>query len=290
MAEAQHGVASAAQLYALGLSKDQVDRRVRAGWLHRVYRGVYALGREQLALEGRLMAAALACEGAVVSHLSAAALWRIHASAPVSSEVTVSNSGGRRGRRGLVVHRATTLRSDEVSRHLGIPVTSPARTLLDVAARLRSRQLERAVDEAERLGHCRAADLRAMLACHRGHRGAGPLGRTLNEHSVGSTVTRSELEERFLALCREHRLPQPLVNAPLHELTVDFLWTAEKLVVEVDGRRSHATRRAFQDDRDRDSLLAAHGYVTLRFTWWDVTRRAAVVVHRLRRVLTDRAD
>lgn len=123
---------------------------------------------------------------------------------------------------------------------------------------------------------------------HRGEPGVGPLQKVLESHLIGSTVTRSELEERFLALCRSHRLPQPLVNAPLYDLTVDFLWAEAKLVVEVDGRGTHATRRAFQDDRDRDSLLAVHGYQTLRFTWLDVTRRPGVVAHRLRKVLADR--
>lgn len=288
LAEAQHGVASAAQLYALGLSKDQVEGRVRAGWLHRVHRGVYALGREQLALEGRLMAAVLAVSGAVVSHRSATALWGIRGEAPASTEVTISASSGRPRRQGLVIHRVTTLHVDEVSCRLGIRVTTPARTLLDVSPTLRPRALERAVDEAERLGYCRAPELLAMVARHRGHRGAGALGRVLEGHVIGSTVTRSELEERFLRLCKDHRLPKPILNAQLHGLTVDFLWEPARLVAEVDGQGSHRTRRAFQDDRDRDSLLAAQGYQTLRFTWFDVTRRPAVVAHRLRRVFAGR--
>lgn len=298
-AEAQHGVISAAQLYALGLSKDQVSERARAGWLHRVHRGVYSMGRLRLTLEGHLMAAVLARPGAVVSHWSAAVLWRIldpqgrawgRRRWRPEVHVTRAGLGTRAASDAIVIHRTTTLRDGEVTTEAGIPVTTPLRTLLDLATVLRGRSLERTIDEAERLHGCTEARLRAMLELHRGEPGTGALRRMLRTHTVGSTATRSVLEERFLSLCRAHRLPQPAVNAPLHGLTVDFLWEAARLVVEVDGRDTHHTRRAFEDDRDRDSLLAAHGYLTLRFTWRDVTRRAPVVAQRVRRVLSDRAD
>lgn len=287
MAEAQHGVASTVQLYALGLSKDQVAGRVRSGWLHRVHRGVYAVARTKLSFEGALMAATLACPGAVVSHLSAARLWEIHPQAPSSVELTIFRSGGG-APRGVIVHRRWTLYPGETTERSAIPVTTPARTLLDIAPLISARELERAADEAERLYRCGIDELVETVAAHCGHRGAGALGRLVKVHAIGATVTRSDLEEVFLNLCRQHRLPRPFVNAPLHGLTVDFLWEAAKLVVEVDGGSSHNTRRGFQDDRDRDSLLAVHGYLTLRFTWFDVTRRPGVVAHRVRKVLQDR--
>jgi very-short-patch-repair endonuclease len=187
-----------------------------------------------------------------------------------------------------VVHRSTTFVSGESTTHRGIRVTTPARTILDLASVLGPRPLERAIDEAERLSLSDQRDLEALAAAHRGEPGAGVLRRVLRSHTIGSTLTRSELEERFLRLCSDRQLPQPLVNAPLHDLTVDFLWADARVVAELDGRGSHDTRRAFQDDRDRDSLLAAHRYVTLRFTWWDVTQRPAVVADRLRRVLAHR--
>src|SRR5207342_1447140 len=115
--------------------------------------------------------------------------------------------------------------------------------------------------------------------------GAGALGRVLRSHRAGSTLTRSELEERFLAVCRSYRLPQPEVNVPLLDYVVDFLWRDASLIVEVDGHASHGTRRAFQADRDRDGRLAVAGYRVLRFTWRDVTRRSAVVADRVRRLL-----
>lgn len=288
LAETQHGVVSVAQLYALGLSKDEIAGRVHAGWLRRVHRGVYAVGRELLSFEGKLLAATLACRGSMISHLSAANLWRIHSERAAAVEVTVRRPGGG-GPKGLLIHRSLTIHRGEATIRAGIPVTTPARTLLDVAGILSPRQLERAADEAERLHGCDTAELIGMVAGHRGHRGAGALGRLLRTHELGSTMTRTKLEEAFLGLCRQHQLPQPLVNAPLHGLTPDFLWEAAKLVVEVDGRGSHDTRRGFEDDRDRDSLLAVHGYLTLRFTWRDVTRRPAVVAHRVARVLRDRS-
>jgi very-short-patch-repair endonuclease len=124
-----------------------------------------------------------------------------------------------------------------------------------------------------------------LLRRHPGHPGAGKLRGVLARHRIGSTATRSELEEKFLALCRRHRLPQPEVNAALLDYVVDFLWPQARLVVEVDGRATHATRRAFQADRDRDGRLAVAGYAVLRFTWWDVTRRQAIIADRVRRLL-----
>jgi very-short-patch-repair endonuclease len=131
---------------------------------------------------------------------------------------------------------------------------------------------------------CRQEELEAIVELHRGRAGAGVLARVLRAHRPGSTITRSELEERFLALCRRRRLPQPEVNVPLLDYTVDFLWSDVGLIVEVDGYASHGTRRAFQSDRERDSRLTVAGYKVLRFTWWDVTRRPAVVADRVRRL------
>jgi very-short-patch-repair endonuclease len=178
-----------------------------------------------------------------------------------------------------------TLDIDAVAVKDGIPVTSPARTLLDLASCLPRRRLERAVDEGERLRLCEPLELAAIARAHRGHPGVRRLRAVLARHAIGSTATRSELEERFLALCRRRQLPRPKVNEPLLGYVVDFLWPDARLIVELDGHAAHGTTEAFQRDRDRDSRLSAHGYRTLRFTWWDVTRRPAVVVDRVRRSL-----
>jgi len=284
-------VIAAAQLYSLGLSETQVATRARNGWLHRIHRGVYGVGHLRLTPAGRWMAAVLACgTGAVLSHQSAAELLGVRQSgvdesASSAIDVAIPSQRGVRVRPGLIVHRIPTLRAEETTTKDAIPVTTAARTILDLAIVLPKRQLERAIDEAERLSLCDDDDLAAVAAAHAGRAGAGELARLLKAHRIGSTATRSELEERFLAVCRSHRLPQPAVNVALLDYVVDFLWPVAKLVVEVDGHASHGTRRAFQADRDRDGRLAVAGYHVLRFTWWDVTRRPAVVAHRVRRML-----
>jgi very-short-patch-repair endonuclease len=236
------------------------------------------------------MAAVLACgDGTVLSHQCAGELWKIRQSRGAASkaiEVAIPRPRGARSRAGLIVHRLPTLRAGETARRDGIPVTSPARTILDLASQVPRRQLERAVDEAERLKLCTEDDLDEMVQAHFGRAGAGALAALIREHRAGSTATRNKFEERFLALCRSRHLPQPEVNVPLLDYVVDFLWPQARLVVELDGRETHGTRRAFQADRDRDGRLAVAGYRVLRFTWWDVTRRPAVVADRVRRMLS----
>jgi very-short-patch-repair endonuclease len=291
LAARQHGVVSVKQLYCLGLSDRQVRKRLSAGSLHRLHRGVYAVGHLPLTHEGRWLAAVLALgEGAVLSHQAAGELWRLQPQRKGRAvDVIVPKSSGRRPRIGIAIHRATDLRPQECTLHCRIPVTTPARTLLDLGTILPRRKLERAVDEAERLGICTEDDLEEIVSAHFGRAGAGTLRTLLNEHRAGSTATRNDFEERFLALCRRYRLPQPDVNVPLLDYVVDFLWPSARLVVEVDGRATHGTRRAFQADRDRDGRLAVVGYQVLRFTWFDVTRRPAVVADRVRRMLATAA-
>jgi very-short-patch-repair endonuclease/predicted transcriptional regulator of viral defense system len=286
LAARQHGVVAARQLYSLGLSDRQLRRIERAGLLHRLHQGVYALGYRPLTRRGEWMGALLAMgDGAVLSHRSAAGLWRIWGEGERRVvEVIVPRRHGRMRRAGIKVHRPTVLVPEELAEHEGLPVTSPPRTLLDLAACLPSRQLERAIDEASRLSLCEVEELAAVSRIAR-RPGSRQLRAVLSRHLVGSTATRSELEERFLALCQRHRLPQPEVNVPLLEYIVDFLWREPRLIVEVDGRAAHGTRLAFQTDRDRDGRLAVAGYRVVRFTWWDVVRRSVVVADRIRRLL-----
>jgi very-short-patch-repair endonuclease len=283
----QHGVVAAWQLHAIGLSDDQVALRAEVGWLHQLHRGVYAVGHRRLTEHGRWSAAVLACgPGAVLSHHSAAALWRLRpARDDAVVDVTIPTRAGRRRRRGIAVHRPRSFVAGETMVHEDIPVTAPARTLLDLAAVLPRRAVERAIDEAARLRLCNHDDLARIVFEGPARAGRRRLRAVLGSHSIGSTLTRSELEERFLALCRRRALPHPEVNVPLLDYTVDFHWPDAGLVVELDGQASHGTRAAFHRDRDRDSHLAAHGFRTLRFTWWDVVARPAVVAHRVVRVL-----
>jgi very-short-patch-repair endonuclease/predicted transcriptional regulator of viral defense system len=289
LAARQHGVVTLRQLYSLGFSDSQVRTRVTAGWLHVLHRGVYVVGLARPTLHGRWMAAVLAGgKGAILSHQAAGELWKLRRrrdAIPTTVEISIPHRRGGRPRPGLTMHRVPTLRPAETTVREGVPVTSVPRTILDLGTVLPRRQLERTIDEAERLNLCNEEDLERIVAEHFGRAGAGALAALLREHRAGSTATRNDFEERFLALCRKHRLPEPEVNAPLLDYIVDFFWRGARLVVELDGRATPHTRRAFQADRDRDGRLAVAGYRVLRFTWWDVTRRPAVVADRVSRIL-----
>jgi very-short-patch-repair endonuclease len=265
LATRQHGVISRAQLRALGLSDSAIGRRVGAGRLHAIHRGVYAVGHLVLGARGRYMAAVLACgPGAVLSHASAAALWGLRPSAAVTVDVTVPRTGSRARRPRLRIHRPLAV--PDSTTHDGIPVTTPARTILDLAATLQRRPLERLLDQAENARLTDVASLAALARAHAGHRGARKLLATLTTHAPGTTLTRSGLEELFLAICRANGLPQPKVNHDLAGHERDFVFPAQLLVVEVDSWTYNRSRRAFETDRYRDAALLLAGYRTLRVT------------------------
>ena len=275
-------MAATRQLERLGLSRATVAARAASGRLHRIHRGVYAVGHPVLARDGRWMAAVLAAgPGAALSHASAAALWEIRPNAATKIDVSVPRAGGRTKRPGLRVHRQSHLARDELTAHHAIPVTTPARTLLDLASSLPRRALERALDQAEILELFDLRQLKRTVDAHRGERGAGILAAVLEEHDAGTTLTRGELEERFLTLCERHDVERPRVNARIAGLEVDFLFAARGVVVEVDGYRFHRTRKAFERDRERDALLAAAGHRVLRFSYDQVTSRPESVAAAL---------
>jgi predicted transcriptional regulator of viral defense system len=284
LAHEQHGVLTLGQIEAAGLSPRAVRDRAAGGRLRRIHVGVYAV--ERLDDRGRCMAAVLACgTDAVLSHRSAAALWGF---GEARSRVDVSALGrAGRSRSGIDVHRANTLDPDDVTVRNGIPCTTPARTLLDLAAVVDARTLERAVDRAEEM---RAFDLDAiheLLQRNPRRRGRRALVKILAEY-VGPTGTRSVAEERMLALISAVGLPRPRVNAwiALDENTgyeADFLWPDACLIVEVDGRTHHARRRAFAHDRQRDRRLALAGYETRRYAAKEIQSQPDQVADELRR-------
>jgi predicted transcriptional regulator of viral defense system len=282
LAGRQHGVVATRQLSALGLARGGVAARARAGRLHRVHRGVYAVGHTVLTVNGRRMAAVLAAgPGAVLSHASAAALWDIRPTSATRIDVSVRSAGGRAKRPGLRIHRTPTLQTDEITAHQGIRVTSPARTLLDLASSLPRRALERALDEAEIRDLYDRRTLEAVALAHAGERGARALAEALAQDG-DPVLTDSELEEIMLGLCDEQQLERPTPRAWVAGLRVDFLFAASRLVVETDGYRYHRTRRAFERDRERDAILARAGYRTLRFTHRQLTREPALVAETIR--------
>jgi very-short-patch-repair endonuclease len=275
-------VVSVAQLRALGLGRRAVGHRVGAGRLHPVHRGVYAVGHRHLSREGRALAAVLACgEGALLSHHSAAAWWGLLAWA--GSPVDVTSPHGRHAIAGVRRHQARSLAAQDATTHDGTPITSVARTLLDLAATVRAGRLERALAQAERLQLYDDTAIRDVIARANGHRGRRRLEfATAREPKL----TRSEAEARFLALARDTTLGEPLANftlsAPDHpRLEVDFYWPSRRLVVEIDGWETHRTRAAFEADRKRDAALTAAGNRVLRFTWRTIAYDGATAMRRL---------
>jgi hypothetical protein len=282
LAGRQHGVVATRQLSALGLARGGVAARARAGRLHRVHRGVYAVGHTVLTVNGRRMAAVLAAgPGAVLSHASAAALWDIRPTSATRIDISVRSAGGRAKRPGLRIHRTPTLQTAEITAHQGIRVTSPARTFLDLASSLPRRALERALDEAEIRELYDRRALEAVALAHAGEHGARALAEALAQDG-DPVLTDSELEEIMLGLCDEQQLERPTPRAWVAGLRVDFLFAASRLVVETDGYRYHRTRRAFERDRERDAILARAGYRTLRFTHRQLTREPALVAETIR--------
>ena len=248
LAARQHGVVSVAQLRELGFDGAAITRRVQVGRLHRLHRGVYAVGHKQLTPEGRWLAAVLACgRKAVLSHASAAGLWRIRQpNAGATIHVTVPTHAGIKQRKGIRVHRSPSV---EATEHEGIPVTTPAQTLRDIKPALSDYAWKKALEQAE------------ILRLDTG------------EQAREGEATRSELEETFLSLVEDHGLPQPLVNRKVEGLRVDFLWPEHHLIVESDGWETHGTRTAFERDRQRDAKLTKAGYRVLRFSWRQITQR-----------------
>lgn len=262
IAARQHGVVTFTQLIAAGLTPSAIARRVSAGRLHRVYRGVYAVGNAALSNEGRWFAAVAACGGrAVLSHRSAAELWRLLPVAGDPIHVTVVGAAGRARRKGLILHRSSSLPIHARTRRDGIAVTTPARTLSDLGRRAPPDVVRRARRQATYLG----LDI--------GNEGE-------------ATPERSELERRMLWLCRRHHLPLPEVNVLIGPYTVDFLWRDRRVVVETDGWRGHRGRQAFEGDRARDAYLRLRGFEVLRFTWKQVEQDPGSVVAVLRRYVT----
>jgi very-short-patch-repair endonuclease len=265
IAAQQHGVVAVRQLQSAGLKKTAIARRLKAKRLHPIFRGVYAVGHAGLSNEGRWMAAVLACgDGAVLSHRSAAELWGMLKPVGGPVHVTVPRAGGRKQRRGLKLHRSPSLTPGATTRRLGIRVTTPERTIADLRRSVTPAVLRRAIRQAE-------YDRR-------------PIG----DHGRQTNRTRSDLERRFLRLCRRYRLPEPEVNVKLGRFTVDFLWRQEGFVVETDSYRTHGGQQAFVEDRERDNELAARGLEVLRFADVRIDNEPAAVAALVRARLTAR--
>jgi hypothetical protein len=261
----QWGVVSRAQLLALGASAAVVDVWVQRGRLHRVHQGVYAVGHAVLRVEGRRLAAVLACGVcAVLSHRTAAAHWGLLKTDQTPIDVTARR--GRHGAPGIRLHRSRCLVAQDTTSHEGIPTTTVHRTLL--AATARPSERERALAQAERLRLYDHRAIQSVIARANGHRGTRVLAQATTREPKW---TRNEWEAAFLELLRKNGLPEPLTNdafdVPDHgHCEPDYHWPAHRVIVELDGFETHGTRAAFRNDRAKDAALTASGYRVLRFT------------------------
>jgi hypothetical protein len=284
LAERQHGVVARRQLRALGFGDDAIDHRLRLGRLHRLHRGVYAVGYRRLSPRGRWMAAVLACGSrALLSHQSAAAHWglRPHSGIP---QVTVPGNG-RHSRHGIRVHSLRALNPKDRAEQDGIPVTSVARTLFDLASELPPTQLHRAFEAAERLRIFDLREVERTIVENGGRSGIRVLRRMLAEGRPPQPAARSELESRFLDLCHESGIPPPAVNCLVAGFEVDAAWLRQRVIVELDGYAFHGSRAAFERDRRRDALLQVAGYRILRITHLRLTAERETVIAEIRQLL-----
>jgi very-short-patch-repair endonuclease len=276
-------VVSRAQLRALGLERGAVEKALRAGRLHRIHHGVYAVGHVALRVEGHRLAAVLACgPDAVLSHRTAAAHWGLLHTDQTRIDVTAPR--GRHGAPGIRLHRSRSLDAQDTTSHEGIPITTIARTLLDLAATARPSELERALAQAERLQLYDHRAIEDVIARSNGHRGTQVLAQATTHEP---RWTRNEWEAAFLQLLRNAAMPEPLVNDTFHapdhgHCEPDYHWPTHRVIVETDGWETHGTRAAFRSDRAKDAALTVSGYRVLRFTK-DV--EPELVVRRLRALL-----
>jgi very-short-patch-repair endonuclease len=288
LATKQHGVVSHVQLVGLGFSEAQIKRRIVTGRLHAVHRGVYAVGHRRLTRNGRWMAAVLACGPlAFLSHFDAALLWGVRRSSLARIHVTTLTPERGRGKQtGLVVHQPRSLHEDDRALVDGIPVTSIARTALDLSEVVNRRQLDRLIEEAERRELFDLARFDELLERTRGRKGKRLLAQALIDYRPGPDWTRSDLEDEFLRQLRLAELPAPAVNNWVAGYEVDCVWFEQRAIVELDGGGFHDTTAARQRDPQRDLALQLAGYVVMRVRDTRLERDPAGVMDDVRRMLS----
>jgi very-short-patch-repair endonuclease len=278
VAAKQRGLVTHADLHGLGLSNAAISRASSRGAIVRIYRGVYALmALSALPPLAREQAALLHLgPDAMLSHATAAYIWGLR---PQPREVEVTLLGrARRARPGIHIHRAAALDRRDVRRHLGLLLTAPARTLLDLAPTLDDEALEQVFAEAVKRNRMRRSEARAMVERHAGHPGVARL-RALVLETRDVAWLRADTERRFMRMIRKAGLPQPETQAdfgPFHQ--IDFLWRDQKVAVETDGYLFHSLRRDLESDHRRDAKLQAAGFIVLRFTWRQIRNQPELVL------------
>ncbi|HEY8582933.1 MAG TPA: DUF559 domain-containing protein [Capillimicrobium sp.] len=248
---------------------------------------MYAVGHAALTVHGRQLAAVLACgPSAVLSHGSAGALWDIVRYPPARIHVTVQTWAGLATPRGVRLHRYRSLVPEDLTERDAIPVTTPARTLLDLAPVLPGRKLRRAIGQADVLRRLDLDALDRLLLAHPRRPGAKLLRALLAEHRPDPQLSRSDFEDRLVELCERHGLPRPQQNIRILGEEVDCSWPELRVVAEADSFAFHGTRAAFEKDRARDALLTAAGYRVHRFTDRQLREAPDTIIASLRRSLS----
>jgi hypothetical protein len=279
----QFGYITRAQLLAIGLGPAAIEYRIEVRRLIPAYRGVYAVGYINATPVARACAAVLACgDKALLSHGSAASLWGFYKHWDEPFEVTAPSL---RTRPGIKVHRSRVLTAPDRDRQLGIPVTSPARTALDVAPGLTDQRLTRVVNDGRHARLLHLDDLEDVLSRNPTHPGTKRL-KPFVETPAGPT--RSELEDEFIAFAKRYGLPAPVTNTRILGHEVDVLFAAERVIVEIDSWEFHRFRSNFESDRNRDADFLAGGYVTVRVTDERMKQAPEQEARRLHEILADR--
>jgi very-short-patch-repair endonuclease len=283
VAAVQHGVITRQQLRELGFSDRTIGRLTAHGHLHRLHRGVYAVGHTALTLYGRWLAAVLACgPDAVLSHHAAAALHELRTNPTGLIDVTAP---GKHCVEGVRCHTARSLPNEERTTINAIPVTSLARTYLDYAEIAAPRLLKQALAAGERANKLNFLRLEAAIQRNPGRHGTRALNTALKEFKPEDPRIRSQMERRFLAVVRQAGLPEPQCNVYVDGLLVDFYWPDAGLVVEVDSFAWHRSRHSFEEDRRRDAIHAVAGRRTLRPTHRRIEHETDALVEDIRRLL-----
>jgi predicted transcriptional regulator of viral defense system len=285
LATRQHGVVAHRQLLALGFSERAIKVRLESGRLEAIHRETYAVGHARVSRQGRWLAAVLAYgDMALLSHRTAASLWGL--GKPRSHPIDVTAPRGRQGlrrREGIWIHRGR-LDDEDRAVEAGIPVTSVARTLFDLAEVVAFERLEKAWEEADRLKLLRLGEVARVCERGYGRHALKPIRRLLAEARAATTV-RSPLEDRFQRFCQFYDLPPHSTNVDVLGSEVDVLWPAAKLIVELDSWEFHRHRAAFQRDRARDTRLLVAGYRTVRVTHDRLDTEANQLASEIRQLL-----
>jgi very-short-patch-repair endonuclease len=283
LADRQYGVVTREQLLAAGVARGAIARGVETGRLRAVFRGVYAVGHVALSREAWWMAALLVCgPDAALSRRTVATLWGLRTDAPLPIEVTTSTGRGRKHAR--ITTLRTRLHPVDALVIDGLRVTTPARTIVDLASTLTGRALREVVERAQDLGRFDPGDIEATMARAPRRAGRRRLEELIALMSPDADKARSHLERLFLPLTRLAGLPKPMPNHEIAGRARDFVWPEERLVVETDGYRYHASRRARRRDNRRDRELTSLGWRPVRFTYEEIAFEPSQVARELGRL------